>query len=190
MDEPSCDHTAVASVIGVGDIQAKAAAAAFGKPLITNVHRGLIAEAIVACALEPDWSWCSADYASWDFERSDGLRLEVKQSAARQSWAVDNAIGRASFDVAARVGRYEGTRWIPEPERPAHLYVFAHHVVADASADHRDPAQWRFYVSAASELPPVKRIALGPLQKRTTPVAFSDLKSRVAAVAAELKEKP
>lgn len=69
----------------VADIQRKVADAAFGRPLITNVMRGQVVEAIVACALEPECRWCAADYSSWDFDRADGVRLEIKQSAARQS---------------------------------------------------------------------------------------------------------
>lgn len=64
------------------EIAAAAADAAFGSPLVTNVHHGLIAEAIVAKALGPTWRWCSSDYSAWDFERTDGVRLEVKQAAA------------------------------------------------------------------------------------------------------------
>lgn len=56
---------------------AKVCDAAFGKPLVTNVLRGQIVEAMVAIVLEPDWQWCGADYAPCDFERPDGWRLEV-----------------------------------------------------------------------------------------------------------------
>jgi hypothetical protein len=72
-------------------IRAAAGYAAFGQPLIVNVLRGLVAETIVAEALSLEWTWCSTDYSAWDFIRSDGKRLEVKQSAARQSWAANGA---------------------------------------------------------------------------------------------------
>lgn len=68
------------------DVIAKVTASAFGQPLVTNVLRGHVVEAMVALALEPEWRWCSGDYAAWDFERADGLRMEVRQSAYRQSW--------------------------------------------------------------------------------------------------------
>ena len=51
------------------------------KPVVTNIYRSLIEEAIVSAGL--DESWCSADYAGWDFQQKDGTRLEVKQSAAK-----------------------------------------------------------------------------------------------------------
>ena len=104
-------------------IQQRAGEAAFGGPLITNVHRGLIAEAIVAAALEPEWKWCAADYSAWDFERPDGLRLEVKQSAARQSWALNDKPSVCSFDIAERSSRWEGPTLITEAGRYANVYV-------------------------------------------------------------------
>ena len=40
------------------------------------------------------------------------------------------------------------------------IYVFAHHPIADISADHRDPTQWQFYVTRTSELPVTRRLSL------------------------------
>lgn len=47
----------------VDEIVARVSNAAFGRPLVTNVLRGQVVEAIVASALEPEWTWCAADYA-------------------------------------------------------------------------------------------------------------------------------
>lgn len=173
------------SVPSAEEIQRKVAAAAFGRPLITNVHRGMVAEAIVAAALEPEWRWCSEDYSSWDFERADGAKLEVKQSAARQSWAAANAKPSAcSFDIASRTGRWEnGVEWIAEPGRSAHIYVFAHHPVADESADHRDPTQWQFYVIATERLPNTRRLSLSRLRSLGEACAFQVLRQFVSAAA-------
>ncbi|MCB2074957.1 MAG: hypothetical protein H6917_04955 [Novosphingobium sp.] len=163
---------------------AKVCEAAFGKPLVTNVLRGQVIEAIIALALEPEWTWCSADYASWDFERDDGLRMEVKQSAYRQSWKTDpNAKISPGFDVKARKGRWEGSTFIAEPGRAAHLYVLAYHDIRDDSADHRDPAQWSFFVIPTPEIPPVARIGLGSVKRLTEPVSILDLRDHVSTVA-------
>ena len=157
-------------------IAARAAEVSFGKPLITNVNRGLIAELIVEAALAPGWRWCSADYAAHDFEHADGTRLEVKQSAARQSWAApSNGPSKASFDIAARTGRWEGAVWIEEHGRRAQIYVLAHHPVADDSADHRDPEQWRFYVLRATDLPNFKTLGLSAVRALTAACDFSEL---------------
>lgn len=146
--------------ISISDVQEKVSEAAFGKPLITNVLRGQVVEAIIALALEPQWRWCAEDYSSWDFERKDGLRLEVKQSAARQTWAASEKPSPASFDIATRTGRWDGADWLPEPGRAADIYIFAHHPISDSTADHRDPAQWDFYVVRSTELPETRRLSL------------------------------
>lgn len=89
----------------VEEVFRKVSEAAFGKRLVTNVLRGQVVEAIVACALEPEWQWCAHDYSAWDFERSDGMRLEVKQSALLQSWSSEPPKRvTTSFDVAERQG--------------------------------------------------------------------------------------
>jgi hypothetical protein len=166
---------------------ARAAEAAFGRPLVTNVLRGLLVEAIVAGAIEPVWRWCSEDYASWDFDRADGLRLEVKQSAARQSWSLPSAPASAcSFDIRTREGRWEDAVWVAERGRAAQVYVFAHHPVVDESADHRDPQQWRFHVVSAGRLPSTKRLGLAALVKLAASVGVADLPDTVGSCCAAL----
>jgi len=169
----------------IADIQQRVSEKSFGAPLITNVLRGAVAEAIIACALEPQWTWCSADYASWDFEHDDGVRLEVKQSAARQSWAKSDAKPSvAGFDIAPCQGYWNTQgQWVPEPGRQAQIYILAHHPIADDSADHRDPAQWDFYVIATSALPATRRISLTSLRRLAEPCSYAALRSRVDAVA-------
>ncbi len=159
----------------------------FRRPLVANNFRALLVEAMVAEALEPDWRWCSADYAAWDFETDDGLRLEVKQSAAKQSWALEGSRpSRASFDIAFRAGRYDRSLWVEGRNRYAHLYIFAHHAVVDASADHREPGQWRFYVTPAPRLPPAKTIGLAGVAALASPDAIDQLAAEVAAVRRQL----
>ena len=173
------------------DIEQRVSKKSFGTPLITNVLRGVVAEAIIACALEPEWTWCSADYASWDFERGDGVKLEVKQSAARQSWTkADGKPSVAGFDIAPRKGYWvNGETWVPTPGRAADIYIFAHHPVADESADHRAPEQWDFYVVATADLPDTRRISLVSLQRLTGSCCFTELRAAVVAIAAKAKAK-
>lgn len=170
---------------GTAEVITKVCDAAFGKPLVTNVLRGQVVEAMIALALEPIWTWCSADYASWDFERADGVRLEVKQSAYRQSWeSGPNVKVSPGFDVKARKGRWEGSTFVPEPGRAAHMYVLAYHDRRDDTADHRDPWQWEFFVLPSSIIPPVARIALGSVRRLTDSVSINQLADRVQHVAA------
>ena len=178
-------HDRPRTSIGVEDIKRAAAEAAFGRPLITNVLRGLVVETIVAAALSPDWRLCSEDYAGWDLERGDGKLLEVKQSAARQSWTVDGGKpSRSSFDIRPRAGRWDGALWLPQaaPRRWADTYVFAHHDVFSEAADHRDPWQWSFYVVPTAALPAQDQIALVKVQKLAKPCSFAELHATLSAV--------
>jgi hypothetical protein len=170
---------------GTADVVAKVTDAAFGRPLINNVLRGQVAEAIVALALEPEWNWCSADYAPWDFDRADGVRLEVKQSAYRQSWQTAPGVKIApAFDVKARKQFWDGTAYVASNRRAADIYVLAYHGRADDSADHRDPHQWEFYVLPSHAIPPVSRIGLGSVRKLTIGVSFAELADKVREIAA------
>lgn len=185
IDNPASHVACAALPFGPAEVVAKVADAAFGRPLVTNVLRAQLVEAMIALVLEPAWHWCGADYAPCDFERADGLRLEVKQSAARQSWSTDKP-SKAIFDVAARTGRNEAQGWVEEYGRAAHIYVFAHHPTFDDTADHRDPAQWLFYVVPTTVLPEVKQIALGTIKTMAEAVPISMLAETVAAVASTI----
>lgn len=163
----------------VDEIRAKVCAAAFGSPLVVNNFRGLVAEMIVGAALDPEWTWCSADWRGWDFEHASGCRLEVKQSAARQTWAAPKKPSPPTFDIRERTGYYEGADWIALAARHAHIYVFAHHPIIDDSADHRDPSQWRFAVVAADRLPIGKTIGLRKIALLADAVPWSGLNAAV-----------
>jgi hypothetical protein len=71
----------------IEDVSHAAADLVFGKSLIQNNFRAVIAETIVGFALGADWSHCSDNWNSWDFEHKTGARLEVKQSARKQTWS-------------------------------------------------------------------------------------------------------
>lgn len=167
----------------IDQVYAKAAEAAFAKPLVNNSFRGHLAEAIVALALEPEWRWCGADWASWDFEDGAGTRLEVKQTSVRQSWeAKPGSIAKPRFDIRERKGRWEGAIWVAEVGRMAHIYIFAAHSLPGDEADHRDVEQWKFYVVDANELPQQSTIGLTVLETFARPVPYSRLLQEVASV--------
>jgi hypothetical protein len=149
--------------ITASQIVSLAAETMFGRPLVTNVARAILVEAMVATALQPDWTWCSADYMAFDFLHPNGCRLEVKQTAAKQTWPQKQA-SRPQWDVRARTGRWEGTTWLAEPGRNADIYVLAHHPIYDTgTVDHRDPAQWNFYCVATTALPSTGSIGMASL---------------------------
>ncbi len=156
-----------------------------------NSFRGLVVEAIVAEALEPDWKWVSSDWSSWDFEHQIGLRLEVKQSAALQSWhTVEPKRWLPRFDINDRTGRWEGANWLAEEGRSAQIYVFATHDLTDAKiADHRNPSQWDFYVIDERSLPRQKTIGFSGIRQLAKPCKFRNLHNTVNAVSSNLSDQ-
>ena len=172
--------------VTVAKIVDRACTVAFGNPLVANNLRSMLVEAMVTEAL-PEWRCTSADWAGWDFESAEGIRLEVKQSAARQTWTKEgDPPSKCSFDIATRAGYYEGARWTEGRRRYADIFVLAHHPRDDADADHRDPHQWDFYVVRETCLPSEgKTITLSGIQSRGIPsVGFVNLETQVEAVKA------
>lgn len=168
-------------MITASDIVRVASDRTFNVPLVMNVYRSVIVEAIVSIAL-PDWEWCSADYASYDFRHSDGTRLEVKQTALRQSWLSKNP-SPPSWDIKPRTGEWKhGNTWVKDVGRKADIYVFGLHPEVGDGADHRDPSQWVFYVIAAGYLPKTQRLSLSAAEQQTTPVRVDGLAERVDQV--------
>jgi hypothetical protein len=147
---------------------------------VVNTDRGFLVEVIIDAALHPEWRWLAREFTGWDFEHPEGCRLEVKHAAARQTWPTPNG-SAASFDIATRAGYWDNDagQYISAPGRHAQIYVFAHHPVADDSADHRDPGQWRFYVVATSALPNSKTIGLDKVRRLGEEVGWGDLRDAV-----------
>lgn len=169
-------------MVSPSEIAHLAAERAFGSRLVTNSSRGLIAEAIVATVLCPEWLWCSEDYYRCDFTHPSGAQLEVKQSAASQSWK-SKAPTVARWDVGARKGYWEGETYVARPGRNAEIYVLAWHPIADREqADHRDPTQWQFFVMHADTLPPVKLLGMAGVAALATAVRIGQLASAVSNI--------
>ena len=166
------------------DLQARLMSTLFGAPLVNNAFRGTLVEAMLAQVLEPEWRWCSADWASHDFENAEGMKLEVKQSAALQSWHKEGfAPNRGRFDIAKRKVRWEGAKRVDESGRYASLYIFAWHALIDPEvADHREPDQWSFYLVRADDLPDQQSIALSRIDAVSQPVNIESVPAQIAAL--------
>ena len=156
----------------------------FDKPLIQNNLRGLYVEHMVALLLGSGWNMVSADWAPWDVEHMDGIRLEVKQSAAKQTWTSEDLKPQRNprFSIRAPKGSYEGKDWIVSSGRLADMYVFAWHATADQSADHRNPEQWMFYVVKSEALPNQGTIGLSSVKGIAAPLRSDELRDAVEKV--------
>ena len=137
----------------------------------------------------------SYDWAPWDLEHLPlGWKIEVKQSAALQTWDFGVFPGRPSkprYDIAPREFKTVDPNGIDRVEivRSADIYIFAWNPVVDSNlVDHRDPEQWEFFVAPKEMLPQnQKSIGLTSLRKLTGAVPAAHLAENVAWRAAELK---
>ena len=166
----------------------------YRKRLINNAHRADYVEAMIALALDERWRLVSRDWdwAPWDLEREDGVRLEVKQSAAVQPWNTHDPRDNRSFDIALRNGYWDyESRWHPGKARYADIYLFAWHPELDHSiADHRCPGQWRFFLIPEYKLPVQKSISLDSLKRNPATIAtiYEGLSKAVDSTAIALPE--
>jgi hypothetical protein len=169
----------------------------FNRPLIGNVERGAYVECMIELALSdarPPWSLTDT-WAAWDLRQDEtSARIEVKQSAALQTWTTVTAgTSPPTFDIAPRTGYYkeDGADWFqpPTPARFSDIYVMAWHGERNPRvADHRRPDQWQFFVVPEHRLRRgQKSISLSPLARLNPPVAFDEL---AAALADTLRTLP
>ena len=105
---------------------------------MNNVHRGEYLECLVAELLGSGWRlpWTAGhDWAPWDLEHISGTRMEVKQSAALQSWHDGKSASTSPrFDIAPRTGYWTlNGSWIDRPGPPADIYLFGWHPERDRS---------------------------------------------------------
>ena len=167
----------------------------YDRALIGNVERGGYVECMIELALSevlPPWT-LTATWDVWDLEqRESGARIEVKQSAAVQTWTGPHRSSAApSFDIAARSGYYPngGSDWIAlkQPQRFADVYIMAWHGTTDADlVDHRLPDQWEFFVVPEGKLPPQQTISLNPLRRLAASCSFDELAERVQAALSQI----
>jgi hypothetical protein len=161
----------------------------FDRPLIENSFRGRYVELMVGCILGDEWTSTGDDWGPYDFASTDGIRLEIKQSTAAQSWN-QSVASVPRFDIAARKGSYDGNEWKPGLARNADVHLFAWHPgFASAMVDHRDPGQWEFYVIASVDLPDQASIGLsGVRQRPARQCTSSNLREIVDQTAASCRE--
>ena len=151
--------------------------------LVSNATRGILAEYIVARAVGVPTTGVRDEWAAYDLETPDGIKLEVKSAAYIQSWW-QRAFSPISFKIKKTRSWNEETGYSGEPTRKADLYVFAllahkdHHTI-----DPLDLDQWTFYVLPTAQLEERKgsqsSISLSALTELTSPVPFDELRGAV-----------
>ena len=168
----------------------------YGQRLINNVERGAYVEHMVELVLG-EQQWCLTwPWASWDLElehrdRANRARIEVKQSAARQTWHKRPKPpfpppSRGKFGINKPTENYyleDGTYEKTPLQRHADIYVFAWHPAVDLNeADHRRPDQWEFFVVPEECLPPEDGITPGRLNQLVKCCNYKELAENVDKV--------
>ena len=152
----------------------------FGKNVVQNNLRSEVVEEVLTYVLDNRWHHSAGDWNSWDFEHINGCKLEVKQSAARQTWGIKQG-AKPSFDIAFRKGFWKGDVWYEHKhsKRNSDIYVFAWHSVIDDVCNHFDAWQWIFFVILEKDLPRQKTIRLSKIEKLTEGVGVDEVAARI-----------
>lgn len=152
--------------------------------LVVNTTRGILAEYIIACALNLQ-SAARVEWDAFDLLSTSGLKIEVKSAAYLQSWN-QQTLSQIKFRIQPTRALSDGTNiYSVERKRQADLYIFCllHH--QDKATMHPlDMAQWTFYLLAASvldeQVPAQKSIALSSLLRlRPVQVTYEGLTDAV-----------
>ncbi|NGM47709.1 hypothetical protein G5B31_19430 [Rhodobacter sp. SGA-6-6] len=152
----------------------------YDAPLIQNNLRGFYVELMVAALLGDGWRHNGSDWGAYDLEHVSGTKIEVKQSAARQTWSGPETVARQPiFSIRTPKIEWVGTVPTPRSARIADAYVFAWHGEHGLAADHRDISQWSFFVVPTHSLPDQRTISLNPLRALAAPVGADHLKHSV-----------
>lgn len=167
----------------------------YDRPVMDNRERGAYAEQLVASALDRSWRWVGLGWHPWDFERGSGerrLRIQVKQSAAKQIW-VPRGVKTRSFSIPIRkkpsfFERDNPGEHIEEKGHFCEIFVFAWHGVAGASCDQRDPCQWAFYVVPEALFRDRSVVRLEDVRNASLAHSWFELNEVVEATAADLGE--
>jgi hypothetical protein len=163
------------------DVRGHAENFLFGKPLVVNVYRSVIVEAMIDLALGDCWEWVAGDYGPFDFQHRDGTRLEVKQASYQQTWEL-TVEPAPRFDVAKRTGFYQQNKWHKHdlPDRNTDLYVFGYHGVEERSlADHRRADQWMFAIVDAASLDDEQSLSHGRISAMSEWYPIGELRGNV-----------
>ncbi|WP_338870150.1 hypothetical protein WBJ53_21990 [Spirosoma sp. SC4-14] len=154
--------------------------------ILSNATRGRFAEFIVATATNIDKTTVRDEWAAYDLETSDGIKLEIKSAAYVQSW-FQRAFSKISFSTKAALHWDSLTnKQSSEKKRYADIYVFCllYHK-NKLTVDPLNMNHWEFYIMATKELNEYTRsqhsITLKSLQRLTNSVPYGKLYETIKA---------
>lgn len=137
--------------------------------LVSNATRGILAEFLVASALELSGG-VRNEWDAFDILMRDGTKIEVKSAAYLQSWAHAN-LSKITFKISPTYGWDSQTnKTSAEQYRQADIYIFC--LLKHLNKETLDPLnldQWEFYLLTSKilneQIPTQKSISLAKLLK-------------------------
>lgn len=150
--------------------------------ILSNATRGMLAEFIIAKALNADIAKVRNEWDAFDLITPQGIKIEVKSSAYLQSWEQSN-YSKINFSIkTANPWNWAIDKRSEQAIRSADFYIFC-------LLNHKDKStvnplnlnQWEFYILATEKLNNYTRsqhsITLNSLRKLTSPLKFEELNS-------------
>jgi hypothetical protein len=152
--------------------------------IVSNATRGLLAEFIVATAVGVNIGTPRKEWAAYDLDTPEGIKLEIKSSAYLQTWKQDS-LSKPLFGIkATRSYNYESNKSSETASRDANVYVFCllNHK-QKSTVNPLDMNQWEFYVLATKKLNDYKRsqdsITLKSLRTLTDSILYNELYEKI-----------
>ncbi|AWI26852.1 hypothetical protein [Flavobacterium pallidum] len=152
--------------------------------ILSNATRGILAEFIVAKALDADIAKIRNEWDAYDLITPNGVKVEVKSSAYLQTWE-QARYSEINFSIrAAKPWDWSIDKRSEIATRSADVYVFSLLNHKDkATVDPLNLDQWEFYVLSTTDLNNYQRsqysITLNSLKKLTRTLQFNDIKNEV-----------
>ena len=169
-----------------------------GSDLMSNTLRGALGEYLVALAVGATdaMDGVQEEWAPYDVQSPDGVKIEVKTSAYIQTW-YQSALNPPRFGIAPRTAWDAATNsWTTAKQRWADVYVFClHHHQDQSTVNPLDLSQWTFYVLPTTTLDDAvgdqQSIGISSLQRIGAQTAgFDDLRPAITAAYAAGKSAP
>lgn len=161
--------------------------------LVSNSLRGVLAEFLIAHALELDLTRPREEWAAHDLTTADGVRIEVKSSAFVQSWK-QSRLSPPTFQIHSSAAWDSTTgRTSAEAMRHSDVYVLALLAHRDkATVEPMNLEQWRFFVVSTRQVealwPNQKSVRLTAVEQALgPPVAYAALKDHFDGVVRSLQ---
>ena len=159
-----------------------------GSDLVGNAMRGILAEYIVATALDQAKGH-RIEWDSHDIETRNGVKIEVKSGAYIQSWT-QKELSAITFNIRpTKAWDSETNTYSPRAERRSDVYVFCLLKHDDkATIDPLNMSQWVFYVIPTTELTRAvggqKTISLSRLKEiEPTIASYNELQGAISNAA-------